>query len=152
MIFPEKIQYLVWFFFAVGFVTLRQGSGIIIGLLIVSGETMPHVIIDYSAPLEDQVSRQTLLDTAHQATESSGLFNAVDIRSRSQSFDNFHLGAEQNNFLHVTVKLLSGRSDEQKTALTKSIITALQQLSLNDVLMSCECVEIHNESYQRLSL
>lgn len=113
---------------------------------------MPHIIIDYSASLEGQVNRQTLLKTAHQAAESSGLFNAVDIRSRSQSFDNFHLGAEQNHFLHVTVKLLRGRTDEQKTQLTTGVISALQELSLTDVLISCECVDIHNESYQRIAL
>lgn len=113
---------------------------------------MPHVIIEYSDVLEAQVSRKDLLSTAHQAVEDSGLFNAVDIRSRTQSFDNFRLRADKHCFLHITVKLLSGRTDEQKTHLTTGIVTALQQLSLTDVLISCECIDIHNVSYQRISL
>lgn len=113
---------------------------------------MPHVIIEYSDTLEAQVSRKELLKTAHQAVEASGLFNAVDIRSRTQSFDHFHLGAEKHNFLHITVKLMRGRTDEQKIQLTTGVTTALQALNISDVLVSCECVDVHNESYQRMSL
>lgn len=113
---------------------------------------MPHVIIEYSDVLEAQITRKDLLNAAHQAVEDSGLFNAVDIRSRTQSFDNFRLGAEKNSFLHITIKLLTGRSDEQKAALTTGVVTALRKFSLSDVLISCECIDVHNESYQRVSL
>lgn len=113
---------------------------------------MPHVIIEYSDTLESQVSRKELLNTAHQAVEASGLFNAHDIRSRTQSFDHFRLGANKHHFLHVTVKLMRGRTDEQKNQLTTGVATALQGLAMNDVLISCECVDVHNESYQRISL
>lgn len=113
---------------------------------------MPHVIIEYSDVLEAQVSRKNLLSTTHQAVEHSGLFNAVDIRSRTLSFDNYRLGADKHSFLHVTIRLLTGRTDEQKDQLTASVISALQQLSMTDVLISCECVDIHNESYQRIAL
>ncbi len=113
---------------------------------------MPHVIIEYAEALESQVSREDLLNTVHQTVEQSGLFNATDIRTRTQSFDTFRLGVTQRNFLHITIKLLAGRTDEQKLMLTQSVIQAVQTLSLTDVLISCECLDIHKASYQQMIL
>ncbi len=113
---------------------------------------MPHVVIDYSEKLAAQVPPKSLLKNVHQSVAQSGLFNVASIRSRMQSFDNFCLGAEKQNFLHVCIKLFAGRSDEQKTQLTQLVISQLQQLSLTDVIVSCECTDIHKESYQQLSL
>ncbi len=113
---------------------------------------MPHVIIEYADILEAQVTRKNLVNTIHQTVEKSGLFSPADIRSRTQSFDRFRLGVTQHSFLHITIRLLSGRTDEQKLELTQSIIQAVQSLSLTDVQISCECVEIHNASYQQMLL
>ncbi len=113
---------------------------------------MPHVIIEYADILEAQVTRKDLINAIHQSVESSGLFNSDDIRSRTQSFDKFRLGTAQHSFLHITIKLLAGRTDEQKLKLTQSVLQAVQSLSLSDVLVSCECVDIHKESYQQMIL
>ncbi len=113
---------------------------------------MPHVIIEYADVLEAQIPREILLDTIHQSVENSGLFNASDIRSRTQSFDKFRLGVKQHSFLHITIKLLSGRTDEQKLALTQLVMQTMQSLSLTDVLISCECIEIDKASYQQIAL
>ncbi|MBS9781821.1 MAG: 5-carboxymethyl-2-hydroxymuconate Delta-isomerase [Gammaproteobacteria bacterium] len=113
---------------------------------------MPHVIIEYADALESQVSRENLLNTVHQTVEQSGLFNAIDIRTRTQSFDTFRLGVAQRNFLHITIKLLAGRTDEQKLMLTQSVLQAVQSLSLTDVLVSCECLDIHKASCQQMTL
>ncbi len=113
---------------------------------------MPHVIIEYSDILEAQVTRKNLVNTIHQTVEDTGLFSPEDIRSRTQSFDKFRLGVTQHSFLHITIKLLAGRTDEQKLKLTQSVLQAMQSLSLTDVLVSCECVDIHKASYQQMIL
>lgn len=113
---------------------------------------MPHVIIEYADILEAQITRKNLINAIHQTVENSGLFNAGDIRSRTQSFDKFRLGVPQHSFLHITIKLLAGRTDEQKLKLTQSVIETVKQLSLTDVLVSCECVDIHKASYQQIAL
>lgn len=110
---------------------------------------MPHCIIEYAKPLEQSISPQVLVETVQQVVAGSALFNAADVRSRAMAYDYYQVGASQQYFLHVIVKLLSGRSDTDKAQLTQSVITALQTLSLSDVIISCECVEIHRESYQR---
>lgn len=112
---------------------------------------MPHCIVEYSKNLEPSSVTQ-LIDAVQHVIESSDLFQAVDVRSRGQSFEHYRLGADKESFIHITIKLLSGRSDEQKAKLTQQVIQALQLLPLSNVLISCECVEIHNTSYQRLAL
>lgn len=113
---------------------------------------MPHCIIEYASPLKAQVSPQHLLTAVHETVCQSSLFDAVNVRSRIQSFDDFILGAEKNHFIHVRVKLLQGRSDAEKSQLNQQITDAIAALSLTDVSVSCECLDIHTPSYQRLSL
>ncbi len=120
--------------------------------LTVTRGIMPHVIIEYADTLETQISPQDLLAAVHQTVEASGLFNAADIRSRVQVFQHFRLGVQQPHFLHISIRLFAGRTDVQKAQLTQSVLQSLQQLRLLDVLISCECVDIHKASYQQIAL
>ncbi len=113
---------------------------------------MPHCIIEYAKPIESQVHPETLLKAVHETVSGSELFEPANVRSRVKAFDTFMLGAEQNNFIHITIKILQGRTDEQKSLLTKSVTDAINALSLSDIAVSCECMDIHTASYQRLSL
>ncbi len=113
---------------------------------------MPHVVIDYSENLSAQVSPSALLENVHQSLLQSELFSPDSIRLRAKSFEDFCLGAEKQNFLHVCIKLFAGRSDQQKAQLTQLVSSQLQQLSLADVIVSCECVDIDKECYQQFSL
>ncbi|MBS9778200.1 MAG: 5-carboxymethyl-2-hydroxymuconate Delta-isomerase [Gammaproteobacteria bacterium] len=113
---------------------------------------MPHCIIEYAKPLESHIESKTILQTVHQTVSQSSLFEPQNVRSRISAYEAFVLGAEQDNFIHITIKILQGRSDEQKAKLTKQVIDAMSTLTLSNVAISCECVDIHNASYQRLSL
>lgn len=106
---------------------------------------MPHCIIEYAQGLAPHADR--LLDTIQQTVIDSPLFSAVDVRSRRQAFDGYRLGADNQYFIHVTIKLLRGRSDREKAQLTQQVVDAITNLALGDVLVSCECVDIHTASY-----
>lgn len=113
---------------------------------------MPHCVIEYASELADTVSAKAMVEVVQKTVEASDLFNAADVRSRAIAYDAYQLGAEQSKFLHVTVKLLAGRTDEQKAQLNEEVLQQLSQLAISDALLSCECVDIHTESYQKMVL
>lgn len=110
---------------------------------------MPHCLIEYDSPLEQVLDVNQLLETVHEAVSSSELFDKTYVRSRLQPFFGFRMGAEKSHFIHVTIKLMQGRSDKEKTELNQQVGLAIQALALDDVVLSCECVDIHTPSYYR---
>lgn len=113
---------------------------------------MPHCLIEYSTPLTNRISRQQLLETVHHTVTQSDLFDTSNVRSRLIAFDDFILGATQSTFIHVTIRLFQGRGDAQKAELNQQVAEAIQAIVGGDVLISCECVDIHTPSYQQLRL
>ncbi|WP_417763115.1 5-carboxymethyl-2-hydroxymuconate Delta-isomerase [Shewanella sp.] len=87
---------------------------------------MPHVIIEYSQAVAQQVAEAELVKCAHQATEASGLFNPMAIKTRARAYEFFRLGApEADDFVHITIRLLPGRTEEQKRALSQGVYDAI---------------------------
>lgn len=110
---------------------------------------MPHCLIEYADTLEQHIDPQQLLDAVFQTVTASPLFDRKNVRARLQRFSAFRLGAEQQHFVHVTVRLLQGRSDKEKTALNQHIGDAIKKLGITDTSISCECVDVHTPSLHR---
>ena len=90
---------------------------------------MPHCCIEYTPNVVEQLSVNELLQTAHGVMLSSGLFGAGDVKTRARAVEDYVLGEQapnQNGFIHIIIYLLSGRTTEQKHALTHSMLTALR--------------------------
>lgn len=113
---------------------------------------MPHCIIEYAKPLETHVAPDELVRCVFQAVSTSPLFDAKNVRVRALAYEHYQLGEASPYFLHVTIRLLQGRDDAQKTQLTQRVTQALQALNISDIMLSCECVEIHTASVQRTTL
>lgn len=111
---------------------------------------MPHCVIEYSTSLETRADE--LVATVFQAVSTSPLFDAKTVRVRASAYEHYQLGEASAHFLHITIRLLQGRNDEQKTRLTQRVTEAVQALHLSDAMLSCECVEIHTASVQRITL
>ena len=54
------------------------------------------------------------------------------------------------DFIHVTLKILSGRSIEQKTMLSRSVLGMLEMFVLEKASISVEVVDIERESYAKV--
>ncbi|WP_417884028.1 5-carboxymethyl-2-hydroxymuconate Delta-isomerase [Vibrio rumoiensis] len=89
---------------------------------------MPNVVMEYSNSIEERVNVQALLENLHQVTIQSGLFDIRDVKSRTLRTHHWLVGDLDDSvgFIHVTVELLDGRSDEQKKALSAALMQALQ--------------------------
>ncbi|MDF0533712.1 5-carboxymethyl-2-hydroxymuconate Delta-isomerase [Shewanella yunxiaonensis] len=111
---------------------------------------MPHIVIEYAAPLREQLDVNTLVHAAHQGAIATGLFNPKAVKSRAYACEDFVLGesdASTGSFIHIRVSIMPGRTDEQKQQLTQSIGQGLSAFVGAVGCVSIEVAELHQPSY-----
>ena len=89
---------------------------------------MPHFIIECSEGVKNQKDEVEVLKEVHQVAVQSQLFKEGDIKVRLNSFSTFLVGGEKKDFIHVFASVMEGRSTEQKSKLSKSVVSKLQEL------------------------
>jgi len=116
---------------------------------------MPHAIIEYSQSLAEsakhKISPESLMASVFDGAKHSKLFDAADIKVRTIAFEH-HLSGEipetnDRPFIHVTMKILSGRTLEQRTHLSECVMAALEQLKLESLSLTVEILDIEKASY-----
>ncbi|MBU6140044.1 MAG: hypothetical protein KGP29_00605 [Proteobacteria bacterium] len=123
---------------------------------------MPHVIIEHSAnfPKNSIQEIQTEIQKI-MASITEGNFDPDQCRCRSISFDEYLVGfANQSNasFIHISIKLLSGRSVEvRKKLAAKSrdfVEKIFNELGLknNRCDISVDVIEMDRETYQKIRI
>ena len=110
---------------------------------------MPHCIIEYSSDIADQVSIRDLVEATFQGALSSGLFPENDIKTRAIACQHYQIGSTQDSFVHVTVRLLSGRNDRQKINLSENILKHIEPLLPQVVSVGVEICDMHRGSYRK---
>ena len=72
---------------------------------------MPHLIVEYSANIEDQIALDALLDKLHTCALGTGVFPLGGLRVRAHRADHFRIAdkAPDNGFVHVTALIGHGR-------------------------------------------
>ena len=109
---------------------------------------MPHCVIEHS----DNFDGNILLALVHQGASASNLFEAEgsDIKVRSLSYSTYQTGSENITFVHVTLKILSGRNQQQKAMLSKLVLGQLKTLALSGCSLSVEVADIDKASYAKV--
>ena len=110
---------------------------------------MPHCIVEYSQNLEQEVPPMDWLEAVQDACMKSELFQPSDIKLRAFPCKHFITGGLQDAFVHVTIRILSGRSQEQKNRLAQSVLDALCCFSVKQVSLTVEILEMDSASYAR---
>jgi len=108
---------------------------------------MPHCIIEYSKDIE--IDSVALMDSVFNSALDSELFEENHIKTRLVPYEYYQKGALKEKFLHVTARILSGRTLEQRTMLSQMILTGLDKLNLSAVVITVEIVEMERESYMK---
>ena len=108
---------------------------------------MPHCIIEHSP----NIPSEGLMHAVFDGSLHSQLFlpNGADIKVRAIAYQNFKLGDGKTSFVHVVVKILAGRTDEQKQRLSQEIIKKLSGLGHQDISITVEVVDMERQSYQK---
>lgn len=112
---------------------------------------MPHCIIEFSDPVKNTAPPAQLVDAVYKAAFQSGLFEGPDIKTRASAFAVYQTGAQVLDFVHVTVRLLAGRTEAQKAQLSKLILDALLTLKLSNTSLTVEVVDMERASYAKFA-
>lgn len=109
---------------------------------------MPHCIIEHSASLNSEL----LVSLVFSGALKSALFEAdgSDIKVRAIAYQSYLTGIEKSDFVHVVLKILSGRTSAQKQSLTQAVLDELQQLGLQGCSFTVEVLDIDRASYAKL--
>ena len=72
---------------------------------------MPHLIVEYSANLDEQLALDELLAKLHDVAAASGVFPLGGIRTRASRRDDYLIadGDPDNGFVHVVARIGEGR-------------------------------------------
>lgn len=73
------------------------------------------------------------------------------MKVRAVAFDYHCVGNSQQDFVHVTVKILSGRSLDQRKKLANLISIKLSELFSQPISLTVEVSEIEKESYVKVA-
>jgi 5-carboxymethyl-2-hydroxymuconate isomerase len=90
---------------------------------------VPHIIVEYSANLEEAVPIAALVEDVHRAFLASGIFKLGAVRTRAERRDIYVIadGDPQNAFINVIAKIARGRPLEKRRGLGEAIMSALEQ-------------------------
>jgi 5-carboxymethyl-2-hydroxymuconate isomerase len=90
---------------------------------------MPHIVIEYTANLGAQARIPALLKTVNQTMiAQDGVYPTGGIRSRALRLDQYRMadGAADDAFVHVTLKIGSGRSAAVKKQTCDALFDAIK--------------------------
>lgn len=113
---------------------------------------MPHCIVEYSRSLEQQGAPAAWVDAVFQGVLEAGIAPASAIKVRGIGYEHYCIGGPEDDFLHVSLRLLPGRTPETKQQLTAGVMAQLEQLGLSQTAISVEICEMEADSYVRLSV
>jgi 5-carboxymethyl-2-hydroxymuconate isomerase len=114
---------------------------------------MPHCIIEYSAKITENLPVAQLMHAVYKGANQSKLFAGADIKVRACAYDDFYLPGAEQVFVHVNLKILSGRDLSQRQSLSDSVSNQLERLGIEDATITVEVTKIEKESYvKKISL
>jgi len=109
---------------------------------------VPHCLVEHSRKLDGEL----LMAKVFLGARHSGLFDAEgrDIKVRALPYATYMSGAGESDFVHVVLRILSGRTADQKALLSNAVIAELAVLGLVDISISVEVVDMDRESYRKV--
>jgi 5-carboxymethyl-2-hydroxymuconate isomerase len=110
---------------------------------------MPHFVIEYSSGLESSVDLREVMEAVYQAGVASAIMKAEDIKVRALPYAHYRLANPSGAFVHVTCRLLAGRTSEQKIRLSELVRARLSQLLRGVYSISVDVVDMDPDAYKK---
>ncbi|MCY4565410.1 MAG: 5-carboxymethyl-2-hydroxymuconate Delta-isomerase [Gammaproteobacteria bacterium] len=88
---------------------------------------MPHLIVEYSSNLEEQMDLDGLMTRLRDRAVATGVFPLGGIRVRGERRDRYLVadGAPGNGFVHLTARIGHGRDEETRRAAAEALFEVL---------------------------
>ena len=106
-------------------------------------------MIEHAGCLEGADEAQTAMELVLERGAACGFMNREDIKVRLTPCDYILFGDSRTSFIHVTVSLLAGRTDQQKESLATSLRTALVEHFLQAQSISIDIRDMNSVSYKK---
>lgn len=87
------------------------------------------------------------MQTVYEQAIASELFVKADIKVRVQAFNEFIAGEGEDDFIHVFGNIMEGRTTDQKSMLSRQIVTALNGLFPQVPIVSMNIRDFEKDSY-----
>jgi len=113
---------------------------------------MPHLIIEYSEDLAGPDRVPSLLDAVHEAAVATGLFEESHIRTRAYPVRFYRTGTGKGPFIHAQCRILSGRTEAQKRALTGAVVAAIRGQGWGAQVVTAEVVDMDRATYAKYAV
>lgn len=113
---------------------------------------MPHFIVEYAQSQTNDITVEKLQSAVFEGALLSDLFGIDDIKVRLIPFTHFQVGQTDKAFIHVTARILPGRTNEQKQQLSQGILQQLHTMALDNISLTVEVVDIDKSSYAKAVL
>ena len=90
---------------------------------------MPHIVIEYSANLRDQLDLPAFLAHLHSAALETGIFTPGGVRTRAHASEDYVIadGHPENIFVHILAHIGHGRDLATRQRVAKAIFTAAKE-------------------------
>lgn len=110
---------------------------------------MPHALVEFSDPKIIGSEEAAILDAVFSAMAKSDLFIHEDIKVRSHPVSMTRNGTTNYTFIHATLRIMPGRTREQKHDLSQLVLTALSALPSPAKSTTVEVIEIDRDLYAK---
>ncbi len=108
---------------------------------------MPHFIIDCSENILKSHSEDEIIKQVHISAVSTELFHKSDIKVRINIFKKYSTGDEKEDFIHVFANIMEGRTIEQKSNLSKTIVKDLSMMLPSVPNIGTNVIEFERATY-----
>ncbi len=110
---------------------------------------MPHIIIEYTETARSQIEGADVRQHVHQAVVASGLFSPDAVKTRYVAYERIAHGesGKHTDFVHVNLKILSGRPEQERKALADSVFAVLEERVNGIPKRSVEIHEMDKATY-----
>ncbi|NBR94732.1 MAG: hypothetical protein EBT55_00265 [Proteobacteria bacterium] len=123
---------------------------------------MPHIITEFSADFSADLAKNlaTQVQQHFISLASEGNFDVTQCKIRFLSFSDYFVGLSNESsasFVHLTIKILAGRTVEVRKKLTALCLQSMQEIyqtqcQKNRVDFSVDLVEMDKETYQKTTV
>ena len=110
---------------------------------------MPHIVVEHSDSLTAFMRENDVLRALHSCVTDSGLFDPQAVKARAMPYVDAVLPEGADRFVHITVSILSGRTSDQRAALSQAVFEAAQRKLSTDIRLSVNIHEMDAQIYKK---
>lgn len=108
---------------------------------------MPHFVLDCSENILELQNPRKVIEEVFETAFSTGLFEKNDIKVRLNPFKHSLVQSLEADFIHVFANIMEGRTTEQKSNLSKNIVTKLNDLFPDVPIISINIRDFEKATY-----